>query len=313
MSDLPLNKSTGAPKPQAVFILGMMRRSGTNYLYDLLKLHPDSRRARGPIWEDFLLHGSHRLISYVEEVKRQWDPSWGFGEEEPAGLYRSLGQGLLAFLGPEDPRRLFFAKTPSVENLDMFPKLFPHAKLIIVVRDGRAVVESGMKSFAWNFEEATHNWVRCAQTILNFAQTHRSRAESFRVIRYEDLWSQTREVMTGILNWLELDLDKYDFAAARHLPVRGSSVFRGGANRIHWEPVEKTDAFKPLERYRHWSAFRHQRFHFIAGPTLVGLGYQLSVPGRAPIQWRLWNRMLDWVGLGWRLRRLGRRLRNPPG
>ena len=61
--ELPL---TSAPQPalaltQPIFIFGIMQRSGTNYLWDMLRLHPDVA-IRMPIVEDHLLQRSHQLM-----------------------------------------------------------------------------------------------------------------------------------------------------------------------------------------------------------------------------------------------------------
>ena len=58
----------------AIFVLGVMPRSGTNYLYDFLALHPDCAPARAPIWEDFFLQHADLLMAYTATVRRRWDP-----------------------------------------------------------------------------------------------------------------------------------------------------------------------------------------------------------------------------------------------
>ena len=57
-----------------------------------------------------------------------------------------LGDGLVSFLWVERDRRLV-AKTASVRNVDRFFTFFLRAHLLILVRDGRSVVQSCMSTF----------------------------------------------------------------------------------------------------------------------------------------------------------------------
>ena len=54
-------------------ILGMMPRSGTNFLSDLLCLHPDCA-VPDPVLEDYLLHHEDILERYVDSVRWGWRP-----------------------------------------------------------------------------------------------------------------------------------------------------------------------------------------------------------------------------------------------
>jgi hypothetical protein len=80
-----------------ILILGMMPRTGTNYLSDLLCLHPDCA-APTAILEDYLVHHADMLTHYVNSVRRGWRPEWGVDETAAAGLFSALGDGLTGFL-----------------------------------------------------------------------------------------------------------------------------------------------------------------------------------------------------------------------
>ena len=43
-----------AESPRPIFILGIMPRSGTNFLHQLITLHPAC--VSSPVWEDFLIY-----------------------------------------------------------------------------------------------------------------------------------------------------------------------------------------------------------------------------------------------------------------
>ena len=69
---------------------------------------------------------------------------------------------------------------------------------------------------------------------------------------------------------------RYDFQAARNMPVRGSSAFGREKGRVHWATVAKDPSFAPKERWRSWSDAQSERFDWLAGEQLVAFGYAPS-------------------------------------
>jgi hypothetical protein len=275
-----------------VFIHGVLGRSGTNFLWNLLLLHPDCGRAREPVNEDMFLEHSDHLVRFVENVRSSWDPIWGtFGPDLPDRLYEGLGEGLVAFLWSDRERRLV-SKSPTVTHLDRFFSFFPWARLLVLVRDGRSVVQSAMDTFGWDFDRACRAWADGAHAIHRFQQSS-VRPDRWRMVRYEDLIDNMEGELRGIFEFLRLDATRYDFEAARNLPVRGSSAFGRRGDVVHWDAVAKDQSFAPKERWRSWSPAQLERFHWLAGDQLVRFGYaeptnRLS-PGR-----RVGQILRDW-------------------
>jgi hypothetical protein len=266
-----------APRTAPIFILGVSPRSGTNFLWDLLCSHPDCAPGREPVRENFFLEHADLLLRFVDQVSARWDPAWGpIDRALTDGLRASLGSGLIDFL-TVDPTRRLVVKTPSVRNIATFFELFPDASLLVLVRDGRSVVQSCMATFGWDFDTAARRWAAAADEVLRFQAEH-SRAAAYRLMRYEDLLDDLEGTLTPLLESLRLDVDRFDFAAASALPVRGSSEYFGaGRTTVHWEPVPKDPRFDPRQRWRSWTARQLERFSWIAGTQQVSLGYGLSV------------------------------------
>lgn len=275
-------------KAGPIFIQGIMARSGTNFLGDLLSLHPDC--GRSPIAEDFLLAHADKLAQYTAAVHQHYNPAWVVGEDD---LFAAIGDGLIQLLGqPPDHCRLV-TKTPDSNNLPLFFKLFPQAYLLILIRDGRSVVESGVHSFdTWSYEKATQWWAANARAILDFDQANPGRR--YLLVRYEDLYNNTEAEMGRLLQFLALDSGRYDFTAATNLPVRGSSTFRGETEQVHWKPLERTADFQPLQRWNSWTQAQHERFNWVAGSYMRHFGYPLQEYNDRRPFWRIWNRWLDW-------------------
>ena len=277
-----------------IFIHGILARSGTNFLWNLLLLHPDCARAREPINEDMFLEHSDHLIAFVENVRASWDPIWGtFGPDLSQRLCEGLGEGLFSFLWTDRDRRLV-SKSPTVTHLERFFWFYPRARLLILVRDGRSVVQSAIDTFGWDFDRACRAWAEGANAIGRFQRSPSDRSDRWRIVRYEDLIDNMEAELRGIFEFLQLDAARYDFEAARHLPVRGSSAFGRRGEMVHWDAVPKDKSFAPRERWRSWSAAQLERFQWLAGDQLVQFGYaasgsRLSAVGSAR------HTLQDWV------------------
>ena len=264
------------------FVLGVMRRSGTNYLHDLLSSHPACSAAAIP--EDFFVSELEQLDWYGERVARHWNPSWWNGEPR-AAIRVELGRAVarLAVEGTDEPvdpspgeAALRLVKTPSVSGLRHLRGFFPTVPVVFIVRDGRAVVESGIRSFGWwNFDVATSIWAAAVDEILTFLDRDADTGLSM-MVRYEDMVADTKGEMERLLRFLGLSVEDYPFAAAEALPVRGSSELAAeGVEALHWKGVARHTDFSPLGRFQDWSSARHARFNHLAGHQSRALGYTL--------------------------------------
>lgn len=283
-----------------VFILGVAPRCGTNYLERLLCLHPDCGLSV-PLRQNNLTSMLPRLADASEEVKRQWrrHPAWGFTEGHFDDLDRSLGAALADFmLSTTDERRritelpegmsgiesyfrlsprYLITKQPRTTGLAQFRKFFPNEKLLLLIRDGRAVVESSIRSWEWPFDVAVEGWRAGAAEIVDYDYANDQDAL---LVRYEDLVARTGQEMLRILDFLNLDPESYEARSAESLPILGSSTARpSGATSVDCEPIDPIPAFNPLGRAQHWDGGRHRRFNHMAGGLLVELGYEPSPVG----------------------------------
>ena len=169
----------------------------------------------------------------------------------------------------------------------------------MIVRDGRDLVESGIRTFGWDFEQATREWSRAAHRITNFL-IHHGANPNFKLIRYEDLVTDTEFTLQNCFRFLGLDTDEYDFSLANNLPVVGSSNVTEGHAPIHWHPQPKEDNFNPVGRWKHWSWYRNVRFNWIAASYMRGLGYDVKETTGPSFLLSSLNRFLD---IFWRLKR----------
>jgi hypothetical protein len=164
---------------------------------------------------------------------------------------------------------------PSVRNIDLVPLLFPGAPIIVLVRDGKAVVESCVRTFGWSYENAMHQWARAARTILDFESWAAATGfTGMRRVSYEELVADEAGTVGSLLDFAGLPRDTYDFAMIEKVPIRGSSVVRGSQGDVTWKPLDKPAEIDSVDRTAGWDHHLHQRFDWLAGDVAEALGYR---------------------------------------
>ncbi len=307
-----------------VFILGISARSGTNYLFDLLSLHPGCLAAP-IIFEDYVFFHADLLRAYARETISHWrskTPREGYARiASENNLCLCLGEGIRAYLlsqlSPQERdalgERMFVTKTPGVVGLSEVFRFFPDARVILVIRDGRSVVESSRHLLQKGFDCLATGWNWAAGEVLRFQRDYQGRADQFRIVRYEDIFRDVEGEMRKIFQFLGLDAECYDYGRARTLPIRGSSFALGdGKTEIHWVRVPRPADFDPIERWSGWSRAEHERFKWFAGRHQLALGYELKEFPAARWRWALWNAWQNtrhWSGFKALCREIGRRFR----
>jgi hypothetical protein len=253
-----------------------MPRCGTNFAENQLILSPDCA-SPGPIWEDFLVSNSATLERYAKNAAHYWNPDWfgGSSADYQSRLEKSLGGGIESFLLGQLPQGddvdYLISKTPTVRGIENVTRFFEDAKLIIIVRDGRAVVESGQRSFDWDFDKAIVDWKTNAKKIQQFMQENPGRAL---LVKYEDLFVAPEATIREICDYLELDFSRYPLDAMRDVPVSGSSDLKNKDGEVHWQAVKKDETFDPLKRFSSWSSWKHKVFDYLAGKEMSAFGYE---------------------------------------
>lgn len=261
-----------------VFIIGIWKRSGTNFVADLLRLHP-AFAVPPPLWEDYSLHSADLLENFTRQQLKRWQ--WWLKEasadpeEYRQSLLQYLGHGLEEFFLAQIPEgKRLLCKTPSTRNLDKFFSLFPTAKLILLVRDGRDVVESACRSWpSGRFGFYTRQWRDGARTILDFISgTGAAHADQWILCRYEEL-IRGGDAVSQLADFLHINDGVVDWQNCHVDQIRGSSTDRGKHEGVSWQPVSKPTNFNPVGRSSSWGWWRRHRFSRIAAREMNELGY----------------------------------------
>lgn len=255
-----------------ILVLGLMPRTGTNFLARLLATHSDCTSPT-TLYEDFLVRGLPELQRFTETVAGCWQPHWP-SHSRLDQLHRHLGDALIGFLqtdAKEAAKRPIF-KSPSVIGLDLLDRFMPALDVVIVLRQGPATIESGMRSFGWDFETACRRWATAVRTVLEVSSQNQSQGlPALTLVRYEDLATDTDSEIRKVLPQIGLANDGFDFGRLADFPVFGSSQ----AAKVHWKPVAMDADFNPLARAAGWPVQKFERFDRLTCGLSAELGYQL--------------------------------------
>jgi protein-tyrosine sulfotransferase len=269
-------KIRGASRKPALMIHGVASRSGTNFLNALLRLHPDLFSSPNDIFEmHFLTHTNH-LLAYEHDFFASYARN-----KEKIGKHDFLplfGASFVAYLHsfvPEHQRIL--SKVASSQYLRFFPHVFPHEQLLIIIRDGRDVVHSTMKTWPQsNFSSVCKRWRDGVRLILSFIDHYKDKHEYW-MVRFEDVVVNPEKFVKEACERYQLDESKYPFSEIDELPVIGSSKHSKKGDEISWDPIKRPKDFKPVGRWKTWPEKRKKKFKKIAGQALIEAGYSKNL------------------------------------
>ena len=259
---------------EAVFVFGCPR-SGTSVLAWALASHPD-------FWtsdeSDFIhyLCGDGKLHQAYQKSCSRADGGWLTVNQVPyIEFAAAIGAGIdEMFLARAGYKRWIDSDPGYVLMAEDLAMMFPRAKFLHIVRDGRAVVASMLHSrfnevWATDIRLACEAWVHYVRTGLKFQKNHPERAMQ---VNLEKL---TADLSTefGLI---------FDFLGAR--PHRGPIEFVR-SNRINSSygnsaPADmrlpKQAASLPKRPWSQWDTDAIRHFTEVAGPLMLELGYPID-------------------------------------
>ena len=206
--------------PELVFLVGMPR-SGTKLLRDLLNRHPEiaifpneshffpsfvrdgskygdlsRRESFGKLYADL---AQTRFVRRIRAAGIEIDADQWFARlrgSEPGHVLDALFECYAELAGT----RIVGDKTPEyVTQVPLLSRLFPQAKFVHIIRDPRDYVISMRKAWGKSLPRAVQRW---KDGIRKFQRDARVCRTAFVEVRYEDLISDPRAVLTGVCTFL---------------------------------------------------------------------------------------------------------------
>ncbi|MGH9030846.1 MAG: sulfotransferase family protein [Acidimicrobiia bacterium] len=251
-----------------VFVVGAAR-SGTTWVYDVLAAHPQV----AGVFESFLFTTGRGIGGLVSLIDRPGSPA-GMRRFVPTDdLVREARQFAAGLLGRSVvPGRAVLVEKSGTHACSMHGiwRLFPDARFVHVLRDGRDVVVSALaaqRSWAPTWPRSTYRaareWVVNAQSATDSGA---ARPDQFLEIRYENLRADAAAGYRTLYDFCGLPFDDGLLAEV---------VDRNDFDRHH---AGGEDEFRRGGRVGDWRT-RFSRadvvqFSAAAGRTLVRLGYE---------------------------------------
>jgi protein-tyrosine sulfotransferase len=265
---------------QPIFIISPLNRSGTNFVARLLS-NISELATPSEIHEDYFLAYSDLLEKYATQTRKHWGKELKTDSHSVQNeILEGFGASMISLANSRmESKKKLLLKCPRPYNLHNFFTLFPTAKVIICVRDGRDTVESFLRSFRHhNFKQVCGLWEKGCKEIDDFQKQYANTPFHKQIlqIRYEDLYKQQVGTLKALTIFCDLGTNALTPDSIASLPLFGSSTNRGKSNHLHWDPVEKTNDFNPVGRWANWNWYQKWNFKKIAGASLLELHYEES-------------------------------------
>lgn len=272
---------------EVAYIVSPTQRSGTNYLSHMLNMHPKLQFPAGGDMPDeqCLYTYSESLKKYAYDTVSTWS-KWVEGGEKvlnkhSKGLVRSMGEGILNYFRKyTDEGSVLLFKTPDAGHLENIFHLFGNGRVIVLIRDGRDTLESFSKSWGGDgaFGKMCERWSNRVDTIFRFKQMAEKSGMGDQIlfVRYDELNNNTREELTKVLEFLKVETGVFPWDELKNVPVLGSSAHKTKDDMVHWNPVEKSDDFRPNKKWLMWTKKKKKIFKKEAGDNLIRLGFAES-------------------------------------
>lgn len=273
---------------QPFFILGV-QRSGTTMLRLMLNNHP---RLAVPHESKFILTFQPVLPKYGELTRREnvarllddiaEHPAVKAGAlivskdlilQQPINSYADLVDVIMRSKAEALGKARWGDKTPFyTPSIDILWHLFPQAKIVHLVRDGRDVLLSHQK-VSWlsnSLPKIAADW-RWMATICHKVGSVRG-PEWFLEVKYEDLVRQPEATLRRICAFLDEDFapDMLEYHHTARQEVPSESL------RWHQSSVESPNPSKLFQWKTQLSRADRVIFEQVAGDTLALFGYELE-------------------------------------
>jgi len=263
----------GSQHGAAIMIHGVMARSGTVYVGELLRLHPEVHAYPYQLWEMPLL----QLEEDIRRFQRKFFDAYrcNIGKIGEWDFLPIIGESMVAYLNhPVPAGGRVLVKVPSVEYLFDFFDMFPYENLVVLLRDGRDIVHSTLLTWPQlNFFQVCIRWRRSAEVVLSFDQYLSEQDHpGYLLARFENAVDDPAGFVREVCQKIGLDEYRYPYDRISEIKVIGSSTLQDREEGL-WEHLAKPKEFRPVNHWINWPVWKKIVFKLIAGQTLIRLGY----------------------------------------
>lgn len=244
---------------EPIFVVGAPR-SGTSMMQHALRRHP-------ALWggeeSDFLVPLSDGAWEAYQAGRRRGELHWLSSEDVSWEEFLAhLGAGVNALYTQRSDGLRWVEQTPQYTlHLDTIRMMFPGARFLFMLRDGRQVVSS-LREFVnpVRHDRACQKWRAFTEAGLEFGRSEHG--DRLLTVSYEDVVRDTDAAVRRIYAFLGLD----------HEPASVEFVTR--EHPINSSFGDEASSAKIVPRWRWWTPEERQAFDEIAGDLLIALGFE---------------------------------------
>lgn len=198
----------------------------------------------------------------------------------PQSDIRKILTGLFDHICFDNKKEVFMEQTPWYgQRLDTLHELFPRMKVVHLIRDGRDVALSFMRTPWWP-NDILQNLYRWNEEVNNICAFGLSHPEDYIELRYEDLVESPEKNLRAALKLINLEFEP-GMLMSRNLIeyrayLREDSLPYQSAEYIAWHKAKEKSVFFPGSKYS-WKSYKD--YDFVSIPdtikeTLVRFGYE---------------------------------------
>lgn len=269
-----------------VFFVGGLPRSGTTWIQQLLDANPNLACLGESHYANDLVPNLCRTVEQYNQRRTSGYATWaptvaGPCEEILAPVLRAAFVALVqANLGARDPNALVAIGEKTPDNLMRLPliwKIFPAARFIHVIRDGRDAAVSGHARFrnklnpSWTRADYVREYARGWDERIHRAREFARGRDTYLEVRYEDMHAAPEAQAARLFRFLGAS-DDAD-CVARCLRTASFEQLSGGRRRGEVD----ADSHYRRGEVGGWcdtlTAEEVAEFESIAGGMLDALGY----------------------------------------
>lgn len=225
----------------------------SNFLFYLLR-DPDSA-----------LYSAYNIS---QEVKDGWFNKHKVSQDK---YLEYIGYGIREMFTKECNTNIFIEQSPeNILVVDKIIKMFPDTKIIHMIRDGREVVSSMLKSgfsapWSKDFKLACETWNHFVKKGYEFSQQYPKNVLN---VYQKDLVYDTENIVRKVFNFLELD---YEHKTVEYLKTKRVNSSYGNDENNNFKTAKDPSLLK-RPQWKKWSSSEIKKFDEIAGETMKIVG-----------------------------------------